>query len=236
MATQPQKDNILKLLEDRIVDNLDIISESEVGVQENQVIIDYFDPSCNGLDTQILSLTNNINNLKSEIVSIYSEAYAVGCGTTGGSTIIYPDTAIDSSYNLSIPTYDEDDPYIINNQTLDISNVGFGTFIIYKQDDTDSLGLGSAYGDIESCYELICNSGDCINFADQITQRQNQIVTLRNEIISLIPAVNSIKTERLDYQVRRWSDRFTIRDLTLENQRIGIAISILNDPQYDSFI
>jgi len=236
MATQPQKNNLLKLFQGTIEQNIDLIADNEVSIQEIQPVIDDFDPSTKGLDRQIVSLVSNINTLKSEIVSLHSQAYAVGCGTTAGETTVYPDTAIDSSYNLSSPSYDLDEPYEITNQTLSSSNVGFGTFVIYTKNNNQVSGLGSAYASIESCFRLPCTSGTCSNFANQITQKQNQIITIQAQVDKLSFSVNSLKTERVDYQIRRWSDKHTIRNLKEENERINASINVLNNPEYDSLI
>ena len=236
MATQPQKDNLLKLFQGTIDQNIDLIADNEVSIQEIQPVIDDFDPSCKGIDRQIVTIVNNINTLKTEIVTLYSEAYAVGCGTTGGATVVYPDTAIDSSYNLSNPSYDSDEPYEVTNQTLTTSNVGFGTFVIYTKSNNQVTGLGSAYGSIQSCFGIPCTSGNCINYSNQITEKQNQILTLQAQVDNLSFSVNSLKTERTDYQIRRWADKYTIRNLKEENERINLSISVLNNPNYDLYI
>jgi hypothetical protein len=236
MATQPQKNNLQKLFQGTIDSNIDLIADNEVSIQEIQPVIDDFDPSTKGLDRQIVSLVGNINTLKSEIVSLHSQAYAVGCGTITGATVVYPDTALDSSYNLSSPSYDEDEPYDVTNQTLTSSIVGFGTFVIYTKNNSQVAGLGSAYGSVGSCFRTPCTSGTCSNFATQITEKQNQIVAIQAQVDKLSFSTNSLKTERVDYQIRRWSDKHTIRNLKEENERIKGSISILNDPEYDSFI
>ena len=236
MATQPQTNNIITLLNETVKQNIELISDNQVSVQESQVIIDDFDPSCRGLDTRIVSLVSSINTLKTDIVTIHSSARAVGCGTTVGVSTVFPDTAIDSSYYLSSSSYDSDEPYEVNNVVLTSSNVGFGTFVIYTKNDNQVTGLGSAYADIGSCYGGGCISGNCTNFLNQITTKQNQIVILQSELDNLVPSVNSIKTERVDYQIRRWADKNTIRSLTEENQRIAISLAVLTNDDYDSFI
>lgn len=236
MATQPQTNNIITLLNETVKQNIELISDNQVSVQESQVIIDDFDPSCRGLDTRIVSLVGSINTLKTDIVTIHSSARAVGCGTTVGVSTVFPDTAIDSSYYLSSSSYDSDEPYEVNNVVLTSSNVGFGTFAIYTKNDNQVTGLGSAYADIGSCYGGGCISGNCTNFLNQITTKQNQIVILQSELDNLVPSVNSIKTERVDYQIRRWADKNTIRSLTEENQRIAISLAVLTNDDYDSYI
>lgn len=238
MATQPQKDNLIKLFTENIGLNTESIQSSEVAIQENQSIIDNFDPSCKGLDGQIVSIVGQINALKAEIVTLYTNAYNVGCGSTVGVTTVYPDTAVDSSYNLSNPSYNSGEPYEVTNQTLSNSNVGFGTFVIYTTNNNQVAGLGSAYAGINSCYRKFgtCNTGDCIDYSNQILQKQNQIVSLQSQVNTLSASSNSLRTQRLDYQIRRWADKYTIVILTQENQSLEQSISVLNDPTYDSYI
>jgi len=238
MATQPQKDNLIKLFEESIDSNLRSIESNQISLQETQLIIDDFDPSCKGIDNLIIPIIDQINNLKVEIVSLHNEAYNVGCGTTVGVTKIYPDTVIDSSYNLSDPSYESVDAYDVNNQQLSNSNVGFGTFVIHIQNNSLAVGLGSAYANLSNCYRKLgtCNTGTCNGYVNQITEKQNQINILRSDLNELTLASNSLRTRRLDYQVRRWADRYTIKILTDENVSINQAISILNDPKYDPYI
>lgn len=247
MATQPQKNNLIKLFEDSIDSNLRSIESNEISLQKNQLIINDFDPSCQGIDNLIISIVNEINDIKTEISILYSDARNAGCGTITGATIIYPDTVIDSSYNLSDPLYESVNAYDINNQPLSNSNVGFGTFIIYTQDDSSAsdldglgfFGLGIAYGDIGQCYGKlfpgVCTE-DCSGYPGQITPKQNEIIRLQSELNELVLASNSLRTRRLDYQVRRWADRYTIKILIAENQSINQSINVLNNPAYDPFI
>lgn len=238
MATQPQKDNLIKLFTENIGLNTESIQSSEVAIQENQSIIDNFDPSCKGLDGQVVSIVGQINALKAEIVTLYDNAYNVGCGTTVGATKVYPDTAVDSSYNLSNPSYNSGEPYEITNQTLSNSNVGFGTFIIYTTNNNQVTGLGSAYANLNNCYRKLgtCNTGDCANYSNQILEKQNQITSLQSQVSAIVSSSNSLRTQRLDYQIRRWSDKYTIVILTQENQSLQQSISILNNPDYDPYI
>jgi prefoldin subunit 5 len=236
MATEPQKTELKILFNGSIDSNLSSIVNSESKLKEIQPVIDTFDPTCKGLDREIVSIAANINTLKSEIVTLHSNAYAVGCGTTVGVTTVFPDTVVDSSFNLSSSTYDSDDPYEITNITLTTSNVGFGTFVIYTPSNNQVSGLGSAYADIGSCYGGGCISGNCTNFANQITAKQNQIISLQSQLNDLTSASNSIRTERVDYQVIRWADKYSIRTLKEENQRIRIALDVLDDARYDPYI
>jgi hypothetical protein len=108
--------------------------------------------------------------------------------------------------------------------------------VIYTPSNNQVAGLGSAYADIGSCYGGGCISGNCTNFSNQITTKQNQIISLQSQLNDLTSASNSIRTERVDYQVIRWADKYSIRTLKEENQRIRIAFDVLDDARYDPYI
>jgi len=236
MATQPQKDDLKILFNGTIAGNLEGIVDSESKIKEIQPVIDKFDPACKGLDKEIVTITANINALKADIVTLHTNAYNVGCGTTVGVTTVRPDTTVDSSYKLSSPAYDSNDPYDIINTTLTTSNVGLGTFVIYTKSNSSSTGLGSAYADIGSCYGAGCIPGTCTTALTNITAKQNQIISLQSQLDDLVYASNSIRTERIDYQVIRWAEKSSIRTSKEENERIKKAIDVLEDAKYDPYI
>ena len=236
MATQPQKDDLKILFNGTIDGNLEGIVDSESKIKEIQPIIDKFDPACKGLDREIITITASINALKSDIVTLHTNAHNVGCGTTVGVTTVFSDTTVDSSYKLSSSTYDSDDPYDIINTTLTTSNVGFGTFVIYTKSNSSTTGLGSAYASIGSCYGSGCVPGTCTTALTNITTKQNQIISLQSQLDDLVYASNSIKTERVDYQVIRWAEKSSIRTSKEENGRIKKAIDVLEDVKYDPHI
>jgi len=236
MATQPQKDDLKILFNGTIDSNLDGIVDSEAKIKEIQPIIDKFDPACKGLDKEIVTITASINALKAEIVTLHLTAHNVGCGTTVGVTTVFSDTIVDSSYKLSSSTYDSDDPYDITNTTLTTSNVGFGTFVIYTKNNSSSTGLGSAFASIGSCYGVNCIPQTCTTALTNITAKQNQIISLQSQLDNLVSASNSMRTERIDYQVIRWAEKSSIRSAKEENERIKKAIGVLEDAKYDPYI
>lgn len=237
MATQPQFNNLNNLLKDRLSSNNESINIiTNESLPETQSKIDNFTPSCTGFDTRIVSLASSINNIQNDIVILHSNAYAVGCGTTVGQTELYPDTIQVKSFNISISNYDDDDPFAESTTTLTSSNVGFGTFTLYTQNNSSVSGLGIIYADIGNCYGVGCISGDCTTYLNQITAKEAELVPLRLELSSLRDSVNSLKFLRTDYEEQRWADKNTIKQLQQEIIQIGIALTNLNNPQYDSFV
>lgn len=112
-------------------------------------------------------------------------------------------------------------------------NLSVGILTVRKRLD---VGIGSAYASVDSCFRGGCVSANCTNFASQIAIKESQVTILQSELDDLVPSVNSLKTERVDYQVIRWADKYSIRTLKEENERIKISLGILDDAKYDAYI
>ena len=78
--------------------------------------------------------------------------------------------------------------------------------------------------------------GTCTTALTNITTKQNQIISLQSQLDDLVYASNSIRTERVDYQVIRWAEKSSIRTSKEENGRIKKAIDVLEDAKYDPHI
>lgn len=220
-------DQLISLLRGKVqgnTDSIDFLLERRPGIQTN---IDLFNTVCGNVDNRILSITANIVNLQTEIVSLSNDAYAVGCGTTAGAVVIYPDTVENYSYNMSSESYDGDSPYDVTTETMNSGNVGLGSLTVYTQNNSNVPGIGTLYGGIGSCFRTPCTSGDCVSFASSITEKQNQIIELRSSIGNLVSSSNSVKRERLDYEIERYSGDYTIKILREENTRISSAITTI---------
>ena len=116
------------------------------------------------------------------------------------------------------------------------SNVGFGTYTLYTQNDSSASGLGSSYGNIGNCYGAGCIPGNCTTYSNSIAIKQGELVSLRAELSSLADSVNSLKYLRTDYETQRWADKSTIKQLQQDNTQIGIALTNLNNPAYDAYV
>ncbi len=218
------------LLSNKISGNkssIDALNEIKPGIQTN---INLFSPICVNIDTQIVAIASSIVTLQNQVANLYADAYAVGCGTTGGSSTIYPDTVKTYSYNLCTENYDGTAPYDVTSSLLSSGNVGVGTYLLYTQNDSSQSGIGTLYVGIDSCNRPLggCTSGVCASYASSITSRQNQIVTLRNQLADLISSSNKVKTERSEYEIQRYGNNYTIKILTDENTRISLAITTIN--------
>ena len=139
-------------LQNKIKNNENALSYVAEETPKTQADIDLFGPTCVKLDSDIVSLVSQINSLKSQIVVLSTNAFSVGCGTTVGVTNIFPDSIVAKTPNYSTSTYDGNDPYGNTNNTLTVSNVGIGSFILYTQSDSSQTGIGSLFADVGNCY------------------------------------------------------------------------------------
>lgn len=221
--------DVVTLLSGKITgnnDSLEVLNERKPKIQED---IDSFTPVCQIIDNRVVSIAASIVNLQTEIVALHRDAYAVGCGTTAGISTSYPDTVKNYSYNLCTESYDGESPYDVNVTILSSGNVGFGTFLLYTQNDSSQTGIGTLYGDIDTCFNpfLGCTSGVCVSFGSSISAKQGQLTALRNQLTNLVLDTNSIKSQRVDYEIQRYGNNYTIRILTEENVRISSAITAI---------
>ncbi len=231
MANEP----LINVLKEKNAGNTQTISYMNQVKPETQTVIDYFTTPTKNLDNQIVPIVSQINTLKAEIVSLAAGAYAVGCGTTGGATTVYPDVVRNFVANLSSDSYSGNDPYGTTSSALSSSNVGIGTLLVYTQNDSSQSGIGSLYASINSCFRpktliplVACVSGECVSFASSITTRQNQITVLASQIVSLVSNSNSLRRERIDYEIQRYSYNQSIVYLTSRNSQINSTITILS--------
>lgn len=208
------------------VESINVLAERRPGIQTN---INLFSPLCTSLDTQIVAIAASIVTIQTEIVNLSTSAYAVGCGTTAGASTVYPDTVRTFSYNLCTESYDGDAPYDVNKSFLNSGNVGFGTFLVYTQNDSTQSGIGSLYGSIGNCFRIPCTSGNCVSFASSITAKQNQLTILRDALVGIVTSSIQLKREREDYEIQRYGTNYTIRVLREENTRISAAITTVQN-------
>ena len=205
------------------------ISYIEQEKPKTQANIELFAPTLVKVDNDIVTLVGEINSLKSQIVTLSTNAFAVGCGTTAGVTNIFPDRVVSKTPNYSSAIYDGIDPYGNTDNTLSASNVGIGSFLVYNQSDTSQTGIGSLFGSIGSCFRTPCTSAVCVSTASSITVLQNRITTLQAQVSSLIPKSNAVKEQRSEYEIARYGYNQTSKILVDKNIQIGIAISCIKE-------
>ena len=219
------------LLSKKISGNTDAIQSIKERQPETQKNVGFFSGITLSIDTQIVAIAASIVTLQNEIVTLSTSAFAVGCGTTAGVTTVYPDNIKNYRYNICTPSYDGNSPYDVTINTLSLSNAGIGTLLVYTQNDSSQSGIGSLFGDTTTCYRPAsgCNSGVCAGFASSISTKQSQISTLRTQLTDLVSSSNKIRGERVDYEIQRYGENYSIRILGEENTRISLAIAAIQN-------
>jgi|DEB0MinimDraft_3_1074331.scaffolds.fasta_scaffold04472_4 hypothetical protein len=222
-------DKLIKKLNDRISSNKTSIGFIEAEIPKYEETIGEFIEITIPIENKIISVASSINSLQQQIVSIATSAFNVGCGTTAGATIVYPDTVKTHNENVTSPSYDGFDPF--GGQTssvLSSSNVGIGTFLVFTQNDSSQTGLGTLYGVIQSCFRLPCTGSDCVDYNLQITSLQSQIVTLRGQLPPEITKVNSVRTEKKNAEIERYGQKRGVASLKQRNSEMESAINNIN--------
>jgi len=223
-------DKLIKKLNDRVSSNKTAIGFIEAEIPKYEETIGEFTEITIPIENKIISVASSINSLQQQIVSVATNAYNVGCGTTAGATTVYPDTVKTHSENLSSGSYDGLDPF--GGQTssvLSSSNVGVGTFLVFTQNDSSQTGLGTLYGTIESCFRIPCTGSDCVDYNTQIVSLQSQITTLRGQLPSNITNVNSIRTEKKNSEIERYGQKRGVAALKERNSEMESAINTINN-------
>lgn len=207
-------------------DSIDFLNERKPEVQKN---IDLFTPVCRAVDNQVVSIASSINAIQADIVTTAATAYAVGCGTTAGQTVIYPDIVRNYRYNVSTSGYDGDEPYAVTVSTLSASNVGVGTLIVHTASDTSQASLGVLYGNLGNCFRSlgVCQTGTCLQYAGIVTAKQSEIAAYRSQLVGILTTSNVLRDQRLNYEVQRYAQNNSIRVMNETNARIGIAITAI---------
>ena len=230
-------EKLTKKLNDRISSNETAIGFIAEEIPKQDETINDFTEVVVPIDNEVVSITSQINDLKNQIVVLSQQARSVGCGTTSGATIIYPDTVRTYSENMTSPSYDGTNPYGGQSNTLlTSSNVGVGTFLVYVQDDSSQSGIGTLYAGISSCYNsfLGCDfvfgqdSTVCTGYASSIAALESQIPPLRAQLPNKISDSNAIKTERRYSQTERYGQKRGMATLNERNGEMKSAIEVIN--------
>ena len=225
---------LIDSLEQKKKNNENAISYVAQEKPNSEVEIEMFGPSLVKVDSDIVSLVSQINDLKAEIVVLSLNAFNVGCGTTVAATTVFPDRVVSKTPNYSSSSYNGNDPYANTDNTLSSSNVGIGSFLVYNQDDSSQVGLGSLFADTTTCYRAPCTSSVCVSHGSSITALQDRIDILQNQVSNLIPKSNAIKEQRSESEITRYGYNQTSIVLTEKNAQIDLAIKTIKDLSPDT--
>jgi len=241
---------VLKVLDEKIKREEEIIGINTESALKPRLdfceeLISSYDPAIKGIDAKIVSIGQSINIIKSEIITLISQA--VGVGTTnncaiptgvctnwsgGISTCLvgfsseYFDTV--TAYNWGLSTT-SDNPFNQTSTILSSSSntfgVGVGTFLFTTQNNTsyfagNRVSLGS--------------SASCQVTATEITRKDAEIASLRTEIQPYIGVVNKIRDQRWRSQLEKWGSLRAITQAIEDRETLIGVKTAFSDSTYTS--
>ena len=245
MATEKSK-RVIKYLNDKIGENADAVSAITPLIAPTEDRIDDFLPSIQAFDNQIISITAQIVAKQQQIISIGSTAQnVVGCGTTT-TTTVNRDVAQANTWNINTASYNGDQPYgNITSNTLSSATSGIGSFNVYSNNGGASLGTyysltGPGYltgtNGITTVTPTAGDNATCTACKAAIATLESEITALRSQVSTLITTANTLKSERTEAEVRRYSLRKGIERMQADSTRMSSILTILTDPTNDAII
>lgn len=225
IGTQTQE--LIRILEEEVADNNEAIPYISAGLNTVTTVINDFTPSINGVQQQILSIVNDINDLKSQQVSIGISANLIGCGigTTGECAIgvytVYATNVYWTDYAYAVP-----DPWEESSAPITSSNLGKGFNLQIVNTDT-AVAIGT-----------FCDfSGDigCASFANQINNLETQIISLQGTLPPLVNGINPVMLERSDYLMQEFAFEQSINILDSDTSTINNSLASLENPTLQQY-
>jgi len=247
---------VLKVLDERIKREEEIIGINTESALKPRLdfceeLISSYDPAIKGIDAKIVSIGQSINIIKSEIITLISQAVGVGTtnncallnhsvcslgGTTGwtggistclvGFSSEYFDTV--TSYNWGLSTT-SDNPFDQTSTILSSSSntfgVGVGTFLFTTQNNT-SYFAGNRVS--------LGSSASCQVTATEITRKDAEIAALRTEIQPYIGVVNKIRDQRWRSQLEKWGSLRAITQAIEDRETLIGVKTAFSDSTYTS--
>lgn len=187
-------------------------------IENLDVVINRFDPAVKGLDTEIVRINGLINVQQTLIFDIYTEAWNVGCATTGNPVVeTYRDDVRGYTWSFS-----GDNPFTESNTALSSSNVGYGTY------------TGIVVTGLGTFYDISSGVGTCVGYATSISTAESTITTLRSQRQSVQNSVNYLKDARAEYQLQKYGYDNAISQLDAEISEAQSIITALegSDSQF----
>lgn len=191
----------------------------------NETIQNYNFPIQN-LDSKIVEINDEIKSLQQQVLSLGQSASSVGCGSTGSINTVYRDDLKYKNYSFSSPN-----PYAESQGDLTSSNLGIGTNNFVVQ-----VSIGTYHGNIGTCYGFFCNNEICAGFANSITTLNSQISQKQTERNNLINIVNTLKGNRIEFQMQKYAYDESKNKLNLQISSSEAIINFLQNPEYQEFL
>jgi hypothetical protein len=204
--------------------NTGISSSDSVRVYGPQELVANYNVPIKKIDNRIIELNTQIQNKQSDLLNLKQSANDAGCpgpvwqiGFT--TTTVLQDNLNYVGYGFSAPN-----PFSAISGTLNTSNSGIGTFNFVSQ---------SVIG---SYLEPIVNAGGCATYVSQINTLNGQISTLQTERNELITKVNTLKENRISFELQNYAYTESKNKLNQQIASTNSIISFLEDPANEEWL
>lgn len=221
IGTQTQ--NLIIRLEEEIADNDLAIPYIEQSREDVSQTVSDFNGSVNGVQLEIISIINNINDLKEQQVAIGISAGLVGCTSCGvaGTIFVYAANVYYTDYAYNVPDPWADETGILNNSSL-----GKGYRLdFYPEDVNVAIGTYCGFTTAGLLNPI------CLEYFEEIEDLQLQIDELYTDIGPLISDLAPILGTRVDFRMELFAFDSTIDILSGENNQYQDAVAALQNPE-----
>lgn len=228
IALDTEQLNQLKVIVDDGYDFRTGAGETQgVKIWSSTELLDLFNSIIEPIDSQIVSTNSQITVLQNQVLATGLEANSVGCGGTWGVVGVVTVTVYEDKVKYDGYDFSGENPFGEINGTINNNNVGMGTYNYVTQ-----VAIGTYYGPIDSCnifspFIFSCDSGDCENYADTITNLNSQINSLRTTRNSLNADVNVLKEERIRYELQDYAYRKSRQNIQADIQNSQTILGFL---------
>jgi len=206
--------------------NTGISSSDSVRVYGPQELVANYNVPIKKIDNRIIELNTQIQNLQSDLLDVKQAANNAGCpgpiwiiGFTT-TTVLQDNLVPYVGYGFSAPN-----PFSAISGTLNTSNSGIGTF--------NSVPGTSVIG---SYFEPIVDAGGCATYVSQINTLNGQISTLQTERNGLINKVNTLKKNRISFELQNYAYTESKNKLNEQIASTNSIISFLEDPANEEWL
>lgn len=215
--------------------------------QERESTIQSYEDLSAVYDAEILKYNTEINQKKSEIISIITTAVGAGCSYLPGnaaningvacgigSTIRQDESKLKIYTNIT--NYAASNPFSESTQNLSSSNLGKG-FENIISNNSGSI-VGSNYKSLTGLKIISgflgggagggATDSDCTTYKNQINSLATEIETLRTNRDQYLKQVNDLKNLKNDQEFRRWGNKQGDAILTTYNNSLKTSINTIS--------
>lgn len=215
-------------LNNEVEDNNEAIPPITAGLTSNAQTLAKFAPSIDGVQIEIASIVDQINDLKFQQLDIALEANSIGCGigSVGIGTsavigcIIGVATILATNVYWTEYAYNLPDPWAESSGTIQ-SNIGNGFTLSFVAEDSN-VSIGT--------YCDFTGIGSCLVYANQIAALELEIDNLKTLIPPLVSGIIPVMSERSDYKMIQFAFEQSLSTLAADTSTINAAVTQLEDP------